>query len=147
MGDSVAGSDGDAASEGVSEGLADDAELSRPAKSPSLLTTGTSRFDCSPLPNVMVTGTKSPAVNEPVTGMPPSSARLSRPLRGTVMGSNDSASSVVPSAPESDSTVASSTSLFENEAMNVPLSSWPDTMTAPSTSTFASWLLTPAAGV
>jgi hypothetical protein len=42
---------------------------------------------------------------------------------------------------------SSSTSLFENEAMNVPLSSWPDTMTAPSTSTVPSWLLTPAAGV
>ena len=113
-------------------------------------TTGTFISTRSPLPKVTVTGTKLPAVNEPVTGMPPffSVARLTRPPSSISIGEKESAWMVLPPAPASDSTVAfSSVLLLEKVAMKVPESSCPDTITAPSTSTWASRLLTPDAGV
>ncbi len=102
----------------------------------------------SPVPNSSVTGTKSPATNSPETGTPPSVARFTRPPTGILIGEKDPGWRVLPSAPASESKVVSfSWSLLASEAMKVPESSWADTITAPSTSTEASRLLAPAAGV
>ena len=95
-----------------------------------------------------MTGTKSPRLKLPETWNPPSVARFARPPGSSLTGENDSTWMVLPPAPASDSTVFFFVALLlEKVAMNVPSLSCFATITAPSTSTEASRLLTPDAGV
>ena len=81
--------------------------------------------------------------------MPPSSARLTQPPGGDVDGLERRPTwIVVPlgAGQRLDGDLLVVGRLLENEAMNVPLSSWPDTMTAPSTSTVAVLVVDPRRG-
>jgi len=97
------------------------------------LTTRASMSIDLPLPKSSVTGTLSPALKSPVTGMPPSVKRLTCPLLGIVIGSNSPA--VTPSPVRPESVASSALGSTATVATNVPVPSDGATIRAASTCT------------